>query len=103
MKIRPNTTQPTAGTAAQTAEAARAKANAGKTTATPNGVDAVKLSPQSARLNALASGLSEPQFDRAKVDQIKQAIQDGKLHVNTAVVADKMIEDVKARLAKGSV
>jgi negative regulator of flagellin synthesis FlgM len=99
MKIPPSTSRLDHSSAAQPGEAGRAKSASGKTATSPGG-DAVKLSPMSSQLHALASSLSGPEFDRAKVDQIKQAIRDGKLVINTGVVADRMIEDLKARLSK---
>lgn len=100
MKIPPSTPGVTAGGAAQSGETGRAKGTSGKT-ATSTGGDAVKLSSLSSQLQALTSSLSGPEFDRAKVDQIKQAIRDGKLVVRTDVVADRMIADVQDRIAKG--
>ena len=101
MKIPPSTSGVPAGGAAQSGETGRAKTSA-KTSATQGGGDApVKLSSLSTQLHALSSSLSGPEFDRAKVDEIKQAIRDGKLVVRTDVVADRMIEDVKERIAKG--
>ena len=101
MKIPPSTPRVTGGDAAQPGEAGRAKATSGTTRSPTGGGDAVRLSPLSTQLHALASSLSGPEFDRAKVDQIKQAIRDGKLVVRTDVVADRMIKDVEERLAKG--
>ena len=100
MKITPSTSGVTGGSAAKAGEASRAKGS-GKATSTPSGGDAVQLSPLSTQLHALASSLSGPEFDRAKVDQIKEAIRDGKLAIRTDVVADRMIEDVRDRIAKG--
>jgi negative regulator of flagellin synthesis FlgM len=100
MKIPASTTPVTIGNAAHPGEAGHAKGTAGKTAAAPAGGDAVQLSPLSTRLHALASTLSEPEFDRAKVDQIKQAIRDGKLVVKPEVVADRLIDDVKGRIGK---
>ena len=101
MKIPPSTPPVTGGSAAQAGEPGRAKSTTGKTAATPTGGDAVQLSSLSTQLHALASTLSEPEFDRAKVDQIKQAIRDGKLVVKPEVVADRLIDDVKGRIAMG--
>ena len=97
MKIPPNTARLTGSNAAKPGETGHAKTGSAKSSAP---ADAVQLSPMSTQLHALASSLAGPEFDRAKVDQIKQAILDGKLTVKTDVVADRMIEDVKARLSK---
>ena len=102
MKIPPSTSAVNGNSAAQTGEAGRAKGTSGKTATTPARGDAVQLSPLSTQLHALASSLSGPEFDRAKVDQIKQAMRDGKIVIRTDVVADRMIKDVTDRLAKDS-
>jgi negative regulator of flagellin synthesis FlgM len=53
----------------------------------------VSLSDLSASLHALeASGPGD--FDAAKVENIKQAIRDGKFEVNSSAVADKLISSV---------
>jgi flagellar biosynthesis anti-sigma factor FlgM len=101
MKIPPSTRSVTGGNATQSGEPGRAKGTTGKTAATPTGGDAVQLSSLSTQMHTLASTLAEPEFDRVKVDQIKQAIRDGKLVVNLEVVADRLIDDVKGRIAKG--
>jgi flagellar biosynthesis anti-sigma factor FlgM len=101
MKIPPSSSGTPVGGATQSGEAGRSKSAPGKTAATSAGSDAVKLSSLSTTLHAVTSSVSAPEFDRAKVDQIKQAIRDGKLVIKTDVVADRMIEDVKARIAKG--
>jgi len=101
MKIPPTSSRVTPGGAAPSGETGRAKGSSGNAAVTPAGADGVTLSEQSTKLHALASSLSGPEFDRAKVDQIKQAIHDGKLVIRTDVVADRMIDDVKSRIAKG--
>jgi flagellar biosynthesis anti-sigma factor FlgM len=101
MKVPPSTHGIGGGGAIKSADAGRAKGTSGKAEATPAGA-AVQLSSLSTQLHVLASSLSGPEFDRAKVDQIKHAIRDGKLMVRTDVVADRMIEDVKDRLARGA-
>ena len=101
MKIPPSTPGVAGGSAAKSGEAGRTKGTAGGAAAPSTGGDAVKLSPLSTQLQALASSLSGPEFDRAKVDQIKEAIRDGKLVIRTDVIADRMLEDVKDRIAKG--
>jgi len=101
MKIPPSTPRVTGGGAAQPGDAGRANGASGTTAPPTPGGDAVRLSPLSTQLHALASSLSGPEFDRAKVDEIKHAIRDGKLAIRTDVVADRMIRDVEERLAKG--
>ena len=61
----------------------------------------IHLSDLSTQLNALASTLAASgEFDQAKVDEIKQAIMDGKLGVNAEVVADKMLTSLRDMLAQ---
>ena len=100
MKIPPSSARVNGATSTQSGEAGRAKSASGKPATASGGADAVQLSPLSAQLQSLASGVSEPSFDRAKVDEIKQAIREGKLTIRADVVADRMIEDVKHRIGK---
>lgn len=102
MKIPSSTQGVASNTATAAGDAARTKGASGKPAAASLGSADVKLSPLSARLKELAASLSGPEFDRAKVDEIKQAIRDGKLAVRTDVIADRMIEDVQDRIGKGS-
>ena len=101
MKIQSNTSGVSSQSATGAGDAGRAKGASAKVSATGGGSSAVQLSPLSARLKELASSLSGPEFDRAKVDEIKQAIRDGKLAIKPDAVADRMIADVKDRIAKG--
>ncbi|CAG0964063.1 hypothetical protein BURK2_00903 [Burkholderiales bacterium] len=62
--------------------------------------DQVALSPLASQLSDLAATLaSSPAVDRARVDDIKSAISEGRLQVNPSVVADKLIETVRQLLA----
>lgn len=62
--------------------------------------DQVALSPLASQLSDLAATLaSSPAVDRARVDDIKSAISEGRLQVNPSVVADKLIETVKQLLS----
>ena len=56
---------------------------------------AVQLSDLGNRLATLQSELaSSPAFDSARVDEIKQAIRDGKLRINPDAIADKLLASV---------
>ena len=104
MKIPP--TSPGSVQGGKTAEApdsGRAKASAGTNVSAPAsaGSASVQLSQLSTQLHAIESSLSGPAFDRAKVEQIKQAIRDGTLSVNAEVVADKMLASAQDLLGKG--
>ncbi len=58
------------------------------------------LSPLGGALASLQTELAQPAFDAAKVDEIKQAIRDGKFEVNAEAVADKLIASVQDVLAR---
>jgi len=70
--------------------------------ATPPPVDTnekVELSPLSSQLQSIESSLaSEGVFDAARVEEIKQAISEGRFKVNAEVVADRLLETVKELL-----
>ena len=69
--------------------------------AAASGGDRVALSALSSQIAALESSLAaEPGFDRARVEAIKQAIVEGRITVNTEVVADKMIASALAMLGR---
>jgi len=85
------------------ADAGRAKASsADKAPTVAGGSDSVQLSQLSTQLHAIESSLSGPEFDRAKVEDIKQAIRDGSLSVNADVVADKMLSSARELLSQGT-
>ncbi|MGE5526865.1 MAG: flagellar biosynthesis anti-sigma factor FlgM [Rhodospirillaceae bacterium] len=56
--------------------------------------DRVELSPLSAQLQAFRSDAAG-EVDMARVQEIKQAISEGRFKVNAEVVADKLLETVK--------
>jgi negative regulator of flagellin synthesis FlgM len=54
--------------------------------------DSVQLSSLSAQLHALESSLAASgEFDRGRVEAIKQAIRDGRLAIDPQAIADKML------------
>ncbi len=56
----------------------------------------VHLGATSAHLLSIENSMANtPVVDVAKVAEIKQAISEGRFHVNSAVVADQLIESVK--------
>lgn len=59
----------------------------------------VDLSPLSSQLQAIEHGMaSEGVFDAKKVQEIKQAISEGRFKVNAEVVADRLLDTVKELL-----
>ena len=63
--------------------------------------DSISLSPLSAQLQALEANLATTsEFDRGKVEEIKQAIRDGRLQVNPEVIADRMLSHAMSLLGK---
>ena len=63
--------------------------------------DSIKLSPLSAQLQALEAKLATGnEFDRTKVEAIKQAIREGRLQVNPDVIAERMVAHALAMLGK---
>ncbi|MCC7182761.1 MAG: hypothetical protein IOMNBAOH_00781 [Rhodocyclaceae bacterium] len=60
----------------------------------------VELSPMSARLKDIEAALAnEPVVDRARVDEIKQAITEGRFQVDASKVADSLIQSVRDLIA----
>jgi negative regulator of flagellin synthesis FlgM len=59
----------------------------------------VAVSSLGGTLSSLQTDLATPSFDAAKVNEIKQAMRDGKFQVNANVVADKLIASVQDMLA----
>ena len=65
--------------------------------------DTIHLSALSSQLQALEASLATGgEFDRTKVEAIKEAIREGRLTVNPEVVADKMLASALAMLGKDS-
>jgi negative regulator of flagellin synthesis FlgM len=71
----------------------------GAKSAEANG-EKVKLSSLSTQLKRAEASLKDvPVVDKARVEEIKQAIAEGKFKVNAEVVADKLIDTVKELLS----
>lgn len=87
------------------------EAVSGKTTARPGAASgssrsssqpdatSVEVSSLGGTLASLQSELSQPGFDQAKVDAIRQAMHDGQFKVDSGKVADKLIANVQDLLA----
>lgn len=69
-----------------------------------NTSEKVELSPLSSQLQSIESNLaSDGVFDAARVQEIRQAISEGRFKVNAEVVADRLLDTVKELLqARGN-
>jgi len=94
MKIPPTGQSVANGKATESADRARTQTTSAKASAPGAGSDSVQLSSTSAHLQSIASTLGGPEFDQAKVEEIKQAIRNGTLSINPEAVADKMLASV---------
>ncbi len=75
----------------------------GAATAASAQTDRVQLSSLSTQLHELESSLAASgEFDRARVDAIKQAIREGNLAIDPQAIADKMLAADLALVAKKS-
>lgn len=74
-------------------DAARPAKTERKTKVESTGNDRVQLSSELLDIEKSLAGAEV--FDSAKVEQIKQAIANGKFRVNTEKVADRLIETVR--------
>lgn len=63
-----------------------------------SGGDRVDLSALGTQIAARDPAVAEPAFDRARVEAIKQAIVEGRLTVDSEVVADRMVASALALL-----
>ncbi len=101
MKINPSVTGLDQGnrTAGTTGERPANGAQTGASAPASQG-DTIHLSALSAKLQALQAGASGAEFDRSKVEAIKQAIREGRLTVTPEVVADRMLAAALAMMKK---
>jgi len=68
-----------------------------------SGSDTIRISDLSTQLAALENRVStETSFDASRVDEIKQAMREGRFKVNAEVVADKLLASVRELLRKPS-
>lgn len=77
----------------------KGKANGSGAKSVESGSEKVNLSPMSNQLKQAEASLKDvPVVDKARVEEIKQAMAEGKFKVNAEVVADKLIDTVKELL-----
>jgi|APDOM4702015191_1054821.scaffolds.fasta_scaffold07233_3 negative regulator of flagellin synthesis FlgM len=78
----------------------KSKANGNGAKSVESGSEKVNLSPMSNQAKQAEASLKDvPVVDKARVEEIKQAIAEGKFKVNAEVVADKLIDTVKELLS----
>ena len=79
---------------------ARSTKDTSKTQSSEGNSGRVELSSLSARLQQMEQTIANtPVVDSAKVDEIKQAMSEGRFKVNTEKVADGLIESVRQMLS----
>ncbi len=104
MKVNPESTKvttPLADTKAQSAKTpSTATGTAAPSQSTP-GAASIDISSASRGLQS-ANGSDPASFDAARVDQIKQAITEGRFQVNAHVVADKLIASAQDLVSAAS-
>lgn len=101
MKINPSVGRLDQGKSTNATQGERSPGGASSTTNAPAQGDTIHLSALSSQLQALEASLATGgEFDRTKVDAIKEAIRDGRLTVNPEAVADKMLASALAMLVK---
>ena len=79
---------------------ARSAKESPKAESSKPGSERVELSSLSSRMLQMEEAISNtPVVDSAKVDEIKQAMSEGRFKVNTEKVADGLIESVRQMLS----
>jgi negative regulator of flagellin synthesis FlgM len=79
---------------------ARSAKESSKAESSNAGSERVELSSLSSRMLQMEEAISNtPVVDSAKVDEIKQAMSEGRFKVNTEKVADGLIESVRQMLS----
>lgn len=96
MKI-DNVTPATVGTVAGEAKSQR-PARSGDVHQERSAAPSVELSPLSAQLSAAHADATGETVDANRVQEIKQAIAEGRFQVNADVVADRLLETVRELL-----
>lgn len=99
MKIE-NILKPVGATHVNDSQGKAGKANGHGAKGVETSGEKVNLSPLSNQLKQAEASLKDvPVVDKARVEEIKQAIAEGKFKVNAEVVADKLIDTVKELLS----
>ena len=103
MKINTSLTGLDQGKPAASGSSERAPCGSQPAAVASSSADTIRISPLSSDLQALEATLSSGgEFDRTKVDAIKDAIREGRLSINPDVIADKMLASALEKLPKES-
>jgi negative regulator of flagellin synthesis FlgM len=105
MKITSSSSGTRSEATGQAPAAAERKSASGSPAAAGKGTeqDSITLSPLSSELAALEASLAtHGEVDAGKVEAIRQAILDGRLSVDSAAIADKMLAAAATWLGKTS-
>jgi negative regulator of flagellin synthesis FlgM len=96
--VKINTSIPSVTANDLTGRAKPAASGTRKTVATPS--EQVELSSLSARLQDAGATADAPVVDAARVAEIKQAISEGRFHINPERIADNLIASVREMLSR---
>jgi negative regulator of flagellin synthesis FlgM len=89
------------GTNAASNVGGNAKPAAGKAPEQTQNAEKIQISELSRQLHAFESSVAAaPDFDTKRVDEIKQAISEGRFTVNSDAVADKLLASVQELLIR---
>ena len=97
MKITPNTEPLRPDRVAATPDARTAATKGNEPVAE---AERVQLSNLAARLNQLEAQFGQSDFDAKKVEQVRNAIADGRFKVNADAVADRLLTSVAELLGR---
>ena len=103
MKINPESLQNTASSGTTAAKGTSTNKDAEKATSSfsTGSSDQIQISELSRQLHAFESSLAtSSDFNAGKVEEIKQAISEGKFTVNTSAVADSLLSSVQEMLGR---
>lgn len=77
-----------------------ATAPPGRPAAAPSTTKAVEAAPAEVRLSGASAELgSEPALDSARLQEIRQAISEGRFAINPSAIADRLIESARELVA----
>ncbi|MCC7414425.1 MAG: flagellar biosynthesis anti-sigma factor FlgM [Gammaproteobacteria bacterium] len=96
MKVDNNVRSIQSGSVSETPSRAGKSSSAGATTGNQTAGPRVELSPLGAQLSSIEASLANvPVVDSQRVEEIKQAITEGRFKVNPEQIADRLLETVR--------